>query len=689
MEDAQNRHCLFDVESPAEVRSVLSIGPSNNIQSPAKDPRLKNVHISAQVVDSHSNSSRRNDRAVQQMGTPSDVPFSASAVEINEGQVMPVSREERQHSVTAEERAYVSAAGMTKEKSLERQNSTGSELLPSNVQGDGHAAESRRKVVNSTHIDKQEQEKRDREGTRHRDRYHKETKEEQRHRPRSDDRRYDDHRHGNRDSRKRDQNHRPMHKHEDRNGVAKESNHTHRQPSRHRDVNRDRDRYRDRDRDRGHYGHDRDRNRRHDHNRDHDYHDRDRGEGSACHGRQMEPGQRKTRPETSVRYPSATTTTSSDKNAVSNAEEMNSNNTLGTETRDVYLNSVMENNARHPHEYFLKLHQQEQQLARTRTPPSETGRSPVDGRTSPYEPAVTSASHRGVFAGSWQPTSSTSTSAAPRPSTPNATHTHSPLQTLFGPAASPGETGWSPAESDWSPAEIEWSPVEARTSPNETAVTRPLNQGVSTRVEAPVTKASNPGVPTRISRSTSFPVTTTSLATQTSNPRVPTRVSRPMSSSSSLAASWPSTSNATRPDASIHRTHGAAASSSSYSSRPSTSRLSNSLDGRQPLDRRSSSSTLLGELDSGAQRAADLVRQRHPPAQGPQIISPTSDLGRWNPHGGSRKRKAHAVTSDVSSLREKANREGSSPPKRAAVDPTRRNSLKKIQESFRGRKNWK
>ena len=840
MEDAEKRHCLFAVESRAEVRSILSIGPSNNDQSPAKDPRLETKHTSAQGSDSHGNSSRRNDHAVHQM-------------EINEGHVMSVSRDERQQSVTAGGMVHVPAAEMASETSpLARTISTTSEPLPSSGQGDDHAAASRKKVVNTTQIDKQEQGKHDLEGTRHRERYHKETREVQRHRPRSDDRRYDGRHHGNRDSGKSDQNRRPNYRREDGNGTSKESSHTHREQSRHYLPHRGRYRDRDRARHRGRDDRGRDYRDRSRDDRDRDYRNRDRVEGSAYQGKQMEPGESEKRPQNSVRYPSTTTTTSLDKN-VSN-EEISSSNTLEIDTQDVYLHSVIENNATHTTEYFLQLHRQERQLAKTRASPHETGWSPVDIRTSP-EPAETSASNPGVSTGISQRTLSTSSSAVPRPSTSNSTHPDAPLQSAFERAASPGETGWSPAESEWSPVETEWSPVETRPSTNETAVTRLLNQGASNRVEKAATKPSNSGVLTRVSQraSSSFssvaprpsssntthsnaalqnafeaaaspgetgwspaesersPVETrtspnetavtrplnqgvfnrvekaaTKGPTKASNSRVVTRVSQRASCSFSSAAPRPSTSNSTHPDAplqsafeaaaspgetgwspvesewspvetewspvdtrtspnetavtrplnqgvfnrvekaatkvsnsgvltrvsqcasssfssaaprpsmsntshpnaAMYRTHGPAASSSS-SSRPVASRISNSLEGNKPLDRRRTSSTLLGEIDPGAQKAADLVRQRYPPVQGPPIISATSDLDRWNPHGGSRKRKAHAVTTDVSSLRERANREGSSPPKRAAVDPTRRNNLKKMQEGYRGRKNWK
>lgn len=569
---------MFPVESPAEVRSVLSIGLTNDIQSPTKDPRLKTKHISAQVSDSHGNISNSNEYDVHQMDTPREVSCSRSAVERNEGQVKRVSTAGREPSVTAERRAHTSAAEMASETStLIPAISTGTEPLPSNGQRDGRAAESRRKIVNSAHSTKQDQEKHGKEGVWYRDRHQKETREGSRHLPRSVDRRSDHRRHGNRDSRKKDHHHRNHHRREQKNGVPGESksNRTQREHSRYHSSHRDRDRNRDRD-----YDH-RDR-------------DRERDEGSAFQGRQLEPGQNKMRPDT--RFPS-TTTTSLDKIEVSNEDEIHSNNGLETDTQDPVVNSLIENNGRHNAEYFVKLCQQERQLSK--------------------------------------------------------------------PVTSPAETGWSPAEREWSPAEIEWTPTETTASPNEATVTRIPNLRVSTRVETTVGRVPNPGV------------------SGTPN-RLPARIPKPMSSSK--AVPLPSTLNATHPNAPLRRTSGAAASSFRLSSGPDTSQPF--LGGNRSLDRRGSR----GELDPGAQRALDKVRERYPPVKGPPVIPVTSGVGGWNLHGGSRKRKAHAEAGDVSSLRQRASSSSSSPPRRPAVGPARKKiqgEKKKLQEHYRGRKNWK
>ena len=617
MKDAEKRCCLFPVESPAEVRSVLSIGPNSNIQSPAKDPRVTTKHISAS--GSHDDSSKRNDRAVHQMDTPRDV-----------------SKDGRHQPITAEGKTRVPAIA-SDTPPLVRTNSKNNQALPSTDEVHGHAAESRVKVANSTHSDKQEQEKHGWKGEMHGERYRKETRDVQRHRPTSDDRRRrDDRHHRNRDCEKKDQNHRPSHKDGYRNRATKESNQTHRERSSHhvphRDHNRDRVRDRDRARDRD-GGRDRDRDRHRD--RDREYRDyRYRGEGGACREKQMEFDQSKMRPETKVRYASATSTSSLDRNVASNTEEMPLNNSPQIDTQCVKLQNVLENNASHNQEYFLQLHRQERQSAKTRTSPVDTGWSTPDA-----EPEVTSTGKSPRVS---QPTSPYFSSAAVWPSTSSATNPDTPLQSPFGASASPGETGWSPAESDWSSAEIEMSPVEARASPVETDVTRNSHIQVPPRTQ-------------------------------------PT--SRPFST-----APRPSTSNATHSIATIHRTYGATASSSSVSSG-----LSNSLKGNHPLDRRRSSSTLRGELPPDAQKVADKIRQRNPPVQAPPIISAPSNSGGWNLFGGSRKRTAHASAGDVSSVRQKVNRVTSSPPKRIAADLTRQNSWKKMQkmqEEFRGRKNW-
>ena len=90
------------------------------------------------------------------------------------------------------------------------------------------------------------------------------------------------------------------------------------------------------------------------------------------------------------------------------------------------------------------------------------------------------------------------------------------------------------------------------------------------------------------------------------------------------------------------------------------------------------------ELEPGAREAAELVRERHPPIKGPQIIDATSELvHRWKPHGGSRKRHAVVNDGDVQRLREKASAEiigrtrpGSRRKSRSGIRERIRNTLK-------------
>ncbi|XP_078359214.1 uncharacterized protein LOC144643749 isoform X2 [Oculina patagonica] len=751
VEDAVKRRCLFAVKSPAEVRSVLSIGQTKEIQSPAKDPRLKTKHISAQESDSHGHSSSSNDRVEYQVNTSGDASYFDSAVELNEGEVVLVSKYERQQSLTTGRRVCASTGMHGEISTLKVTISTGSEPSPSKEQRDESASESRRKVVNSTHIGKQEREKHEKEGTRRRDRNQKETKEVQRQRSRSDNRRYDDRRHGNQDSEKRHHNYKHYHRQEHRNGCSKESNHTRREHSRHHSSNR---------------------------GRVHDRHsDRDCVKGSAYRERQIEPDQSKRRADTKARYPFETTTTSLDK---TDADEMDSNNTLEIDTQDVFLHSVIENNATHTQEYFLQLHRQERQLAKTRTSQSDSELLLSETKTSPNETAVTRTTNPGVSTRVEttvtidqspgvstrvsKPTSFRFPPAAPGPSTSPIIHPNVHITHPNGAAVSPSETGWSPAETRTSPtataiprtpnldvssrvskptsficplaapgsstspiihpnvhithpngaavspSETRWSPAETRTSPTATAIPRTPNLDVSSRVSKPtsfICPLAAPGSSTSpiihpnvhithpngaaVSPNETgwspgetkwSPAESRTSPTAAATPRAPnlyvsSRVSQPTSRSFSSAASWLSTSNATHQNSPLHSTFGAVGSSSSFSSRPTISRQSSS----PPSPR---SSTFFGELDPGAQKAADVVRQRHPPAQGPSVIPAISGLG------GSRKRKAHAgVTRDGSSLKASASREASFPPKKAAVVPTRRESLKKIQENFRGRKNWK
>ena len=91
-------------------------------------------------------------------------------------------------------------------------------------------------------------------------------------------------------------------------------------------------------------------------------------------------------------------------------------------------------------------------------------------------------------------------------------------------------------------------------------------------------------------------------------------------------------------------------------------------------------STILGDIVSDAQEAANVVRQRHPPVQGPQIID-AGALFRG------RQRTAHAASRDVSSLRERAVGERVERTERTGRSRPRIDK-RKFSENFRGRKSW-
>ena len=531
---------MFRVESPRDVRSVLSIGLTNDIRSPAKDPRL-----------------------------------------------------------------------------------------PGNRQRDGHAAESRKMIVNNSHSTKQAKENHGKEGVRYRDRHQKETMEAPRHRPRSDDHRSDPRRHGNRDSRERDRNHRNHHRQEQRNGapVESKSNHTQREHARYHSSHRNLDRNCDRDYDHRDRYHDRDR-------------DCERTEGSACQERQMEPGQNRMRLDT--RFPSTITTF--DENEVCNETEVHCSNSLEIDTQDPHFISLLEYNRAHNPEYFLKLQQQEGQSSKSVASPVENGWSPAE-----YE--ITSAEME-----------------------------LSPPETT---AESPYETTSS---------RVSYPKVQPRV---ETTVTRVPNSGVSRRNEATVARASNPKVQpvvtTTVSGASNAVASTRveKAVSQSPNPRVsdtlnpfPTGITPHRSSTYSSAAPLPSTSNATNRNALSGRT--SAASSFSLSSGPDISQPSTSSGGNRSLDRRESRS----ELSPDAQIVSDIVRQRNPPAKCTQLIPIL-----WKDHEGSRKRKAHADTEDVTPLRKRGTSGGGSAPSRISAKGAPKNTIqkqmKKYAETLRGRKNWK
>ena len=719
VDDAAERHCLFPVESSRKVRSVLSI------QSPAKGPRSKTKRISAQANDSDDNSSSNNDIRVHQMDTPHEGSCSGSAVERNGGKVKPVSTNGRELSATVERRARTSAAEMA------------SELLPGNNQRDDHAAGSGKTIANSSRSTRQEQEKHGKDGVRYRDRHPKESKHLSRHRPRSDDHRSDTRRHGNGDIRKRDHHHRNHYRREQENGIPVESksNRNQREPSRYHSSYRDGDRNRDLHRD--YCDRDRDRDR-----------DRERVDDSAFQGRQMEPSQNIMKVDTRV-PPSITTL---DEKEVSDEDETHCNNGLEIDRQDPHFVSLIENNAAHNMEYWVKLRQQERQSSKSAASPVENGRSPAESEWSPAEHEFTSAeiefspaettespnettSTRVPYSGV-QPRVETSVtrvtnpgvsrriettvSRAPNPEVSPGVETtvsrlpnqgafprvETTVRRLPNPGASPRvETTVrrlpNPGASPRVETTVSRLPNPGASPRVETTARRLPNPGASPRVETTVSRVPKPGVQPRVETAvsrTSNAVASTRVekavsqgpnpgVSDTSNPH-PTRITQHRSSSYSSAATLPSTSNTTHPNGLSRRTSGAAASSFSLPSGPDISQPSTSFGGNRSLDRRGSRN----ELDPGAQRASDIVRQRHPPVKGPEVIPVSSVVGRWCLHGGSRKRKALADSGDVSSLRQRASGGGggSSPPKRSARGTKKvEKEKKKYGENFRGRKNWK
>ena len=614
VDDAEERYCLFSVESSQKVRSVLSIGLTNDTQSPAKDPRLKNKHISAQVRDSHGSSSSSNDYGVHQIDTPIEVSCCGSAVERNKGQVQPVSSGGREPSATAERRARTSAAEMA------------SKPLPGNGQRNGHAAVSGKIVVNSSHSTRQEEEKHGKEGVRYRVRHQKETGKVLSHRPKTNEHRSNPHRHENRNSRKRDHHHKNHHRRDQNNGESK-SNHTQGDYSRHHSSHHDRDRNRD---------------------RDYDPRDHERVEGSAFQGRQMEPGQNSRSPD--IRLP-ATTSTSLDENEVSNENEIHYDNGLEIDTQDPHFISLIENNEPHKKEYFVKLRQQERQhLRKSAASPAENGRSPAERERSPAEHEFTSAKIE------FSSAKATATlTRVPNPGVQprvQTTVTNSGLQYR-------GE------------ATVSTVPIPGVSRRVETTASRVPNPGIQPRFETTVSRIPNSGIQPRFE--TTLSEAPNLGVSDTPNP-LPSRITQHRSSSYSSAAPLLSTSNATHSNALSRRPSGAG----SDSSQPSTSLGSRSLDRR-----------IGGEIDEGAQRALDKVRSRFSPTTGPKIVPASA----WNPFGGSRKRRAHADTVDVSLLRQKASGSASSQPSMRRTVGRQRNRTqekkKNYEENFRGRKNWK
>lgn len=162
-----------------------------------------------------------------------------------------------------------------------------------------------------------------------------------------------------------------------------------------------------------------------------------------------------------------------------------------------------------------------------------------------------------------------------------------------------------------------------------------------------------------------------------------------------LASSWPSTSLLKLRTSPSHEDPGASASSPRFSDQVSSLRPSRPSDAAISSNQRpplvgSHGRSINGELEPGAQQAANNVRNRQQHLRGPIEIETTGDLvhGWRRPHGGSRERTAHVASGDVTSLRERAT--GERGQRRGGIRHTRpRIDKKKLSESYRGRKNWK
>ena len=189
--------------------------------------------------------------------------------------------------------------------------------------------------------------------------------------------------------------------------------------------------------------------------------------------------------------------------------------------------------------------------------------------------------------------------------------------------------------------------------------------------------------PQQYGRSFNGKHTTYSPAVRPTSSTSPTQTRKAPSAVASDSMSW-NRSEVSRPSVSppspgIHE-----AGSTRITREPSTSSLSNGNDrpmSGHSLGRRSSG------LDPGAERAANLVRERHPPSTGPQIISAAAALfGRRGSRG------AHAESGEeVERLRQKGIVAAQGQQKKDGKDHSRRNLNKqkaKWGENLRCHKSW-
>ena len=202
-----------------------------------------------------------------------------------------------------------------------------------------------------------------------------------------------------------------------------------------------------------------------------------------------------------------------------------------------------------------------------------------------------------------------------------------------------------------------------------------------------LTKKSTGSSPSETFASTGSPRSPTETVPDNTLPRRNSTATSQSTSRQPLAMSWPSVSLAPHSASPTNVVHNTSTSSSSFSGQSlslsgycSTAASSNqhaSLAGsHSSLGRRTS----LRDISSDAQEVANIVRQRHPPVQGPQIID-AGALFRG------RQRTAHAASRDVSSLRERAVGERVQRTERRSR-PRARIDKRKFSENFRGRKSW-
>ena len=431
IENAEKRGCFFPVKSSSEVQSILSIESVKIDHSPAKDPRAKKPNPSLRRIGNHRSSS--SDMAVDPEHAPGNV--SGRQQEFSGGMEAPGQRNGRRQAEKSvnsletklREVTGINANSTRSEPSLNSHSTRRSEIVnPKSMSREGNGGEERTHSRNrhqqfSTNNCKQLPRSEDHVGNQS---VEKESKHSSRQSLHREGNAYQKRSEG-RSPKKSDDDKVAYRSHSTKspsveNGVSNEDKATFKGPaykginnvSRNIAIEKQSPRH--------------------------------SSEGSV-HGKQMKPKKSDNKPDVRATDFVETASTSTFMDSNSDSGEIDSYNSLETDTPNPMLHNVIQNNRSHKRGYFCKLYRQEKE-ATARSSPAQRVWSPVD-TGSPVDQALTeSLSVSQPTSSGFSLVSSRPSSASPLLSTSSIpldnAYVHKELGTASG-SSSRSNTSWS------------------------------------------------------------------------------------------------------------------------------------------------------------------------------------------------------------------------------------------------------